>query len=127
MACSLDEEELILLCARTSVGDKDGERIKELIRKGVDWGSVIRTASRHKVIPLLYRSLITACPDALPETIREELWKQYHSNLGRNVFLAKQLLKIVDLLNAHEISTIPFKGQYPTGATRLFFRNACHK
>jgi hypothetical protein len=110
MARSLNEEELILLCARTSVNNKDGERIKELIGKGVDWGYVVRTASWHKVIPLLYRTLISALPDALPQAIGEQLYKYSLSNHGRNLFLAKQLLKIVDLLNTHGIAAIPFKG-----------------
>jgi|WetSurMetagenome_2_1015567.scaffolds.fasta_scaffold00316_29 hypothetical protein len=110
MACVRNEEELILLCARTSVNDQASERINELIGQGVDWGSIVRTASWHKVIPLLYRSLINAAAYVLPETIREQLYKYYLSNLGRNVFLAKQLLRIVDLLNAQGIATIPFKG-----------------
>jgi hypothetical protein len=110
MACSIHEEELILLCARTFVNEKDAERIKELLREGVDWNSIIRTAAWHKVMPLLYRSLNSISPESVPEAALDQLHKHYLSNLGRNVFLTKQLLAIVDLLNANGIATILFKG-----------------
>ena len=92
------------------MNDKDAERIKELLREGVDWDSIIRTAAWHKVMPLLYRSLNSISPESVPEAALDQLHKHYLSNLGRNVFLTKQLLKIVDLLNAHGIATILFKG-----------------
>jgi hypothetical protein len=110
MACSMCEEELILLCARTSVGEEDAERIKKLLREGVDWSSVIRRTAQHGVIPLLYRSLKSISPDTVPETVMDRLRGHYLSNLGRNIFLTNELTKIVDLLDAHRIAAILFKG-----------------
>ena len=40
----------------------------------------------------------------------EELREHFYANAGRNLFLAKELIKLLHLFSAHEISAIPYKG-----------------
>ena len=76
----------------------------------VDWSALLQLASRHKVAPLLYRSLITTPHDGVPEDILDQLREQFDFNLRRNLRLTGELLKVLNLFDAHGIRVIPYKG-----------------
>jgi hypothetical protein len=61
-------------------------------------------------MPLLYRSLHTASPDAVPQAILGQLQHHYRANVARNLFLTDELLKLLHLLEAHDIPSLPYKG-----------------
>ncbi len=61
-------------------------------------------------MPLLYRSLNSICSEAVPKTTLEELQEHFYANAGRNLFLAKELIKLLHLLQSHAIPAIPYKG-----------------
>ena len=46
----------------------------------------------------------------MPKPTLEELREHFYANAGRNLFLAKELIKLLHLFDAHEISAIPYKG-----------------
>ena len=104
------EVRLLLDCARTSLVTEEANRIKSLVSKDLDWTHLIRLARAHGVMPLLYRTLNSTCPNAVPAPILEELREQFYANVGRNLFLTKELLKVIQLLDAHRIPSIPYKG-----------------
>jgi hypothetical protein len=109
-ADSPPEAQLLLCCARTSVDAEWVERIKGLVQRDIDWPSVIRTAHDHGIMPLLYRSLQATCPNAVPKSAMDQLHVQFRANARRNVILTRKLLKLLHVLRAHGIPTIPFKG-----------------
>ncbi len=104
------EIELIICCARTHIDTVTAERIKLLLQQDIDWAYLIKTAHQHGVMPLLYRSLKITCPEAVPNAILYELQTHFHANALRNEFLVKELIKLLNLLEAHGIPAIPFKG-----------------
>lgn len=112
------EVELLLCCARTCIDSKTAERIRNLLQNDIDWDYLIRTALCHKVMPLLYWSLNATCPEAVPKAILTQLRYYFHANAQNNLFLAGELLKLLNLLEAHGIPTIPFKG--PVLATFVY-------
>ena len=61
-------------------------------------------------MPLLYRTLNSTCSDAVPKEILQELREHFYANAGRNLFLTKELIKILELFDAHGIPSIPYKG-----------------
>ena len=63
-------------------------------------------------MPLLYRTLNSTCRDAVPKPTLEELREHFYANAGRNLFLAKELIKVLHLFDAQEISAIPYKGPF---------------
>ena len=69
-------------------------------------------------MPLLYRTLNSTCSDAVPKPTLEELRDHFYVNAGRNLFLTKELLKVLHLLEAHGIPAIPYKG--PVGRFGLW-------
>lgn len=104
------ETDLMCCCARSFVGPEKAERIRALLQKEIDWAYVMRTGTRHSVTPLLYRSLKTVCPEAVPEAVMNRLRSHYSGNLLRNLTLTEELFKILDLLEENGISAVPFKG-----------------
>ena len=46
----------------------------------------------------------------MPKPILEELREHFYANAGRNLFLAKELIKLLHLLESHEIPAIAYKG-----------------
>ena len=81
--------------------------------KHVDWNKLVKLASDHRVTPLLYRSLNTVCPDAVPAATLALLERDFSANHARNLALAFELRELVKTLAAHEISSIPFQGAPP--------------
>jgi len=63
--------DLLICCA--GVAPEKGPKLEALISKGVDWNLVIEQGHRHDILPLLYWSLKTHCPDKVPDPIMKEL------------------------------------------------------
>ena len=104
------EVELLLCCARTRIEPKTAARIRTLLQQDIDWAYLIQTAARHGVIPLLYQSLSTTSPEAVPKTILSQLRNHFHTNAFHNLSLTKELLLLLNLLESNGIKAIPFKG-----------------
>lgn len=104
------EDELLLCCARTCMDSENAERIKALLREDIDWAYLTQMALRHGVMPLLYRSLYTTCPEAVPGATMDQLQSHFYTNALHSYFLTGELLKLLNLFEAHGIPPIPFKG-----------------
>lgn len=112
------EAELLLRCAQTRDEAERDERIRALIQKGIDWTYLLRTASMHGTLPLLYWQLNAVCAEAVPEDIMQELRNHFHANGRRNLFLTGELLKLLGALEAQAVPAIPYKG--PTLAIDVY-------
>ena len=104
------EIELLLCCARTRVDPEIFERINFLVQKNLDWDYIIQSALRHRIMPLLYRSLEETCPDCIPENTLKHLKTYFKVNAEHNLILSVKLISILNLLKEHGILAIPFKG-----------------
>jgi hypothetical protein len=107
------EDELLLECVRNSVGQSDAGTIKRLLGNSVDWSYLVRSATRHQVLPLLHRALVDAenagaavTPTALRNTIQQELT----TRIARNRQLAAELVRLVRLGADAGLTLLPFKG-----------------
>jgi len=109
-AATRSEVELLFCCTRTHIDSEIAERIRTLLQQNIDWAYLIQTAAQHGVMPLLYQSLNTTCPKAVPKTNLAQLRDYFHSNAFHNLFLTKELLKILTLFESHSIPAISFKG-----------------
>ena len=104
------EIQLLLWCARTNIDFEKAEQIKILLQENIDWDYLIRIARWHGFMPLLYSSLNSICPQAVPNAQLVQLRSYFHTNAQRSLFLTSELLKVLNLLQTHEISAIPYKG-----------------
>jgi hypothetical protein len=112
------EIDLLLCGVQTCMNPSTTDRIRTLLREHIDWGYVLHTARRHRVMPLLYLRLNTICPNAVPKAVFSQLRNDFYANTGRNRFLTGELLKLLSLFNAHLIEALPYKG--PALATSAY-------
>ena len=112
------ELELLLLCARMTAGPADRARMEALVRVEIDWDYLIGTAHRHRVLPLVCRSLASLPASAVPAQALARLRTAFHGNARRNLYLTRELFQVMDLLQGHDIATIPYKG--PALAGRVY-------
>jgi hypothetical protein len=110
MTATRPEVELLLCFARTRIDAKTSERIRTLLQEDIDWAYLIQTAAQHGVMPLLYQSLNTTCPEVVPKAILNQLRNHFHCNVAHNLLLTSELLKLLNFFKDHNIPVIPFKG-----------------
>jgi hypothetical protein len=67
-------------------------------------------ARSNGITPLLYRSLTAACADAVPAATLNHLADLYRINVMRSLAVTAELLRLLELLDAHGIRAVPFKG-----------------
>jgi len=104
------EIQLLLCCASTSPNPIRVERIRALLQQEIDWTYLLRTAGRHGVAPLLYRSLNATNAEVVPEDVMGQLRERFYANSRRNLLLTGKLLEILDALEERKIPAIPYKG-----------------
>jgi hypothetical protein len=103
------ENALIIHCLRNRQGTRTGARVQALLREEIDWEYLLRTAGEHGVLSLVSWYL-GDFPELIPAEVRERLQSIVHHNKLRNLLLAGELIRILDLLEEHGISAIPYKG-----------------
>ena len=104
------EEQLILCCARTFVGIEDAKRIKNLTQHPINWDYLIQIASRNGVVPLLYKSLNTTCPESITSTNLAQLRKYVYASTYQNLILTRELSKLLKLFESHQVPAFSIKG-----------------
>lgn len=104
------EDQLLLDCARISMDPGRASRIRARVREGLDWASLLQKALPHGMMPLLYWHLNAACPESVPRPILDHLRSQFLRTLRTNLFLAGELLRLLERLDAVGIPAIPYKG-----------------
>ena len=109
-AASRREHELLLLCARSRVGDEDARRIQTIARGELDWDYLTGLARRHTVLPLLQRQLCAHAGDSVPRNVRQALSEKFRDNAARNLLLAGELVRVVKLLEAEGVHALAYKG-----------------
>jgi Uncharacterised nucleotidyltransferase len=106
-----DEEiQLLCYCAHHDLSNAAIERMKALLQQEINWGALIQMAEVHGVLPWLYKSLSVHCIEKVPQDVLNQLRSRFHLNTIHNQCLVKELLRILDLLEANQVPAIPFKG-----------------
>ena len=104
------EQELLLCCARTTVGPQVVARLREIAGTGVDWEYLFLLARRHAVVPLLYVQLERHASDVVPHEVLRKLKQHYLENSARNTVLTAELCRLINLFAAAGVEAIPYKG-----------------
>ena len=109
---------LLISCAQVGVGSGDPGCIRTSLLEDLDWAYLIETAQRHAVLPLLYQGLVTTCPERVPTAALVQLQDRFQDNARRNFVLSGELLRCLDVLGAHGIPAVPYRG--PVLAASLY-------
>lgn len=103
------EEELILCCCRIKLEADNKEKIESLIKLGIDWNYLVKLASIHRLIPLLYWHLKSLDLETEPP-IMSDLKSAFQMNASKNLLFLGELFKIIETSTTNELDIIPFKG-----------------
>src|SRR5580700_3362402 len=101
------EWDLVLAASAAKEGNLD--RIRGLLKKPVEWNSVLRLAEHHGTSSLLYQTL-SRLGNAVPAAVQAALRQGYETNVHKSLFLARELIRILDCLDAIGIEVVPYKG-----------------
>lgn len=104
------EARLLLACARFTLDAHHRERALEALRHELDWVRVFRMADEHGLLPLLHRNLGALPPGAVPKEVLVELWGRHEATASRNRTMARELLALLALFDAHGIEALAYKG-----------------
>src|SRR6267154_467798 len=103
------EWDLLLSTSSADPQECTDDRIRSLLKRRVNWEAVLRLADEHGTSSLLYQSL-SRVEDLVPSSVMGALRKRYEGNVHKSLFLARELVRILDRLDEFEIEVIPYKG-----------------
>ncbi len=106
----LPEFQVLLSACRVFLGTEEPLKLEEHLQKGPDWDRLLALASRHGVMPLLYRSISQSCSQAVPQEWLMRLRMLYMQNAARNYKMTGELLRVLDALQNEGIKAVPLKG-----------------
>ena len=86
------------------------DRVLRLLRSPIDWSAFIALAEVHGLLPLAYAHLEAIAPEMMPRPVRVELWGRHEARTRRNHAMARELLRVLEALDACGIPAIPYKG-----------------
>lgn len=104
------EERLLFDCASVELDSAGARRIQAAVEHGVDWSRVTALAERHRITPLVCRTLEDICPEVfnLPGAAIIKLRTRFIAE--RNLQLTREMLSLVKYLESHGIASVPLKG-----------------
>jgi len=105
-SCTWD---LVLAGSVADPTESDFARMRRLLEKAVDWEAVLRLADEHGTSSLIYRNF-SQLGDAVAGTTMEVLRQRYERNVHKSLFLARELIRILDCAHGLGMEVMPYKG-----------------
>jgi Uncharacterised nucleotidyltransferase len=104
------EKQFLAYCAHVQPDPSLKQKIAELLERNLDWKYILDQAEENSITPLVGRQMRAMATDALPESAAERLKNACRANTIRCLFLAAELIKILELFRSHGIQGISYKG-----------------
>jgi hypothetical protein len=104
------EKQFLAYCAHVQPDPSLNQKIAELLERNLDWEYILDQAEENSITPLVGRQMRAMPTDALPASAAERLKNACRANTIRCLFLAAELIKILELFRSHGIRSIPYKG-----------------
>ena len=118
MSATRPEHQLLSSVACRSRNTARSQQIRLLVQRELDWEYLLAIADRHSLIPLLYFHLNAVAPSSVPDRVMCRLQDANRKSTQSSLFLAGELIKVLEFLEANGIQAVPFKG--PTLALRAY-------
>lgn len=104
------EVELVIACGRCRLNSAESARVERLLRAGLDWDLVLRTADAHGLTSLLSLHLLDKHWDGVPAAARQGLDRSFKRVARQNLALSAELLNAMKVLADRGIDAVPYKG-----------------
>ena len=113
-AAGVPEWDVVRAASWVNPREHDHRRIRGLLdpptrKRLVEWDAVLRLADHHGTSSLLYQDLLHL-GDIVPASVLAALRQRYERNVHKSLFLARELIRILDCLDAIGVEVIPYKG-----------------
>jgi hypothetical protein len=100
---------LLLAASVAEANESDHGRIRHWLEPRVDWEAVLRLADEHGTSSLAYQNL-AGLGSAVPAAVLAALRQGYERNVHKSLFLARELIRVLDCLDALGVDAVPYKG-----------------
>jgi hypothetical protein len=104
------EAELLCCCARTRWTPELKVRVQSLVDQELDWDAVQELAWRHRLRPLLLRTLRRMEIEGLPSEVTAQLHREWQGMMMLSLLRTRELVRMLDVLSEHGIEALAFKG-----------------
>jgi Uncharacterised nucleotidyltransferase len=104
------ELEINLCCGRALIDPAAKERVRQLIRNGLNWPDVVAIAERHRLSPVVYEIMAGAAQDLISPAQLNVLREATVPSTAAGMALLRELLRLHQLFEASQILVIPYKG-----------------
>ncbi len=105
-----NEDELLICCARVSQTADVRDRLEQLLRKQIDWQTVLNRSWWHRIRPLTYLHLSAQPAGVVPAACLQALAKQTRELEQRNQRLMKVGREVSGLFEQSSLPMLLFKG-----------------
>lgn len=105
----LEPEWLLLRAACSADPRSAAESTRTLLASPIRWKFLFDLAENHGVQPLLHDLLSSALELVPPQEI-QALARSYQTNLHKALLLSRELIRVLDCLDAIGIEVLPYKG-----------------
>lgn len=104
------ELEINLCCGRALIDPAAKERVRSLIRNGLNWPEVLAIAARHRLSPAVYEIIAGAAEDMISPAQLNLLREATAPSTSAGMALLRELLRLHQLFGDAQIPVIPYKG-----------------
>ncbi len=103
---------LVRAAASVDITPESAHNLLRLLQRPVDWEAALRLADHHGTSALLHRNLsqLDGVAELVPAAALCSLRQFAERNVHKSLFLARELIRILDCLDALGIEAIPYKG-----------------
>lgn len=102
--------EINLSCGRALIAPAAKERVRSLLRNGLDLPAAVAIAERHRLSPVVYEVLAGSARDLIPPAELNALRQAAAPSMTAGMVLLRELLRLYPLFEAAQIPVIPYKG-----------------
>lgn len=103
------EWSLLLAAGSASSSSEKRSRIDPQLARPLSWKTVLDLADHHGLLSLLHESSSSATHELPSETLRV-LRERHQINLHKSLFLARELIRVLDRFDHAGIEVMPYKG-----------------
>lgn len=105
-------ELLLILESARGVGDlkQSGERIGVILSQPIQWDLFLSLVLKHRVIPLVYKTLHDLKIQSIPPYVMNFLKQEYEKNALKSLVLTGEMTKLIRLFRDRGVSSLVLKG-----------------